>query len=461
MIRSHSLRFKLTAAFLLVAVVGILAVGLLANRATAVSFRHYLNQDNAAQWEELIAQLGTIYRRQGGWTDPSAVTSLLSQNRPGRGLGQGQGQGNGSLILLDESGQEVTMAGSRGNRVLTLDTADHVWPIEVAGETVGQLLVFEPGEGGAAAQQFLTEVNQALWLGGGLSVLAAVLLGAWLAHRLTRPLQQLIQATHALAAGDLSHQVPLSSTDELGELAASFNQMVGTLSTAEQQRQQLLADVAHELRTPLSIMRGHMEAMLDGIFPLSADNLALVHEETLLLGRLVDDLRMLSLAESGHLPLQLETVNLAALVQQVAAAFEPLAEADGMRLETAVPSDLPPLTADPGRLQQVLFNLVANALRHARQGNTPPAQVCLRVTPHPDFLEVSVRDNGPGLSADAQAHVFDRFWRADTSRSRDQGGSGLGLAICQALVVAHNGRIWVESTPNQGATFIFTLPLTP
>ncbi len=442
----HTLWFRLTAAFLLVAIIGVVAVALLANQATTVGFRAYLTE---SQWTELRTDLANLYARQGNW---EGVDLLLSAARPG--------QGGSGLLLLDEAGNQVAAAGGRGNRPAGMEDADSALPIEVNGRIVGTLLVKLPGGTGVgahAAEQFLTEVNKALWIGGGLSVLLALALGVLLARRLTRPLTQLTQATRQMSQGDLHQQVPVQSQGELGELAASFNQMSGALALAEQQRQQLLADVAHELRTPLSIMRGHLEAMLDGVFDISADNLALVHEESLLLGRLVEDLRTLSLVESGQLPLNMRIVDLGRVVQQAAAAFEPLAEAEGVQLNVSVPAMVPPVLADPDRLQQVLGNLTANALRHVGQGKRQQPAVHLRLVALDDAVQVQVADNGPGLSPEAQAHVFDRFWRAESSRTRDQGGSGLGLAICRGIVEAHNGRIWVEDTPDGGATFVFEL----
>lgn len=445
----HTLWFRLTAAFLLVAVIGVAAVALLANQATTTGFRAYLTE---SQWAQLRSDLANLYEKQGNW---EGVELLLSSVRPG--------QGGSALLLLDEEGRQIAASGGRGNRPTGLEDAELALPVVIDGRTVGTLLINLPGGTGAgtrAAESFLAEVNQALWIGGGLAVLLALALGVLLARRLTRPLTQLTQATRSMAQGDLNQQVPVQSPGEMGELATSFNQMAGALALAERQRQQLLADVAHELRTPLSIMRGHMEAMLDGVFDLSADNLALVHEESLLLGRLVEDLRTLSLVESGQLPLNLRPTDMTCVVQQAAAAFEPLAEAEGVQLIVSAPIAVPPVLADPDRLQQVLANLIANALRHVRHGEGQRFTLHLRLAERDDGVQVQVADNGPGLSPEAQARVFDRFWRADNSRTRDQGGSGLGLAICRGIVEAHHGRIWVEETPGGGATFVFQLPIS-
>jgi two-component system sensor histidine kinase BaeS len=375
-------------------------------------------------------------------------------------LGSGVG-----LTLLDARGQTVATAGSgRGNRPRDTDLAGDL-PIEVDGQEVGRLIVEGPPGmsmmASHAGQQFLGEVNQAIVWAGLIAVAVALILGFVLARGLTRPLAKLTAATHSMAAGDLDQRVRVGGSDELGQLALSFNQMAAALAADERQRQQLFADIAHELRTPLSVLRGQLEAMLDGVLPLSPENLSLANEETILLGRLVDELRALSLAESGQLPLDRRPLDLGLVASNMHAAFAPLAEAEGIRLELAVAADLPRVLADEARLQQVLGNLLSNAVRHAGHGDAAQPQIHLAVTA-PDqagVVRVSVSDNGPGLTPEAQQHVFDRFWRADAGRSRDRGGSGLGLAISRGIVIAHGGRIWVESIPGQGAIFIFELPV--
>lgn len=262
-----------------------------------------------------------------------------------------------------------------------------------------------------------------------------------------------------MADGQLDQEVDVHSNDELGELAGSFNRMAAALADTENQRKQLFADIAHELRTPLSVIRGQLEGMLDGVLAMTPENVSVVHEETILLSRLVEELRTLSLAEAGQLPLQRKSVDLAELTRQAVAAFEPLAELDGIQLSMGIPAETLVVEADAARIQQVLGNLLSNALRHARQGDGLEPQVRLDLSHQTRTAQIRVSDNGPGLPSESQKHVFDRFWRADASRSRDNGGSGLGLAICRGIILAHNGRIWVESEGGRGTTFAFELPL--
>ncbi len=445
---------KLTIAFLLVAVVGIVVIGYWANRAAESGFRHYLMQDEAVQLDVLTEQLVAFYKAQNGW---EGVDPLLSSMLVGRGQ---NGMGGGMWALVDENGRIAAQSvGGRGRMQMLVEEGNGV-ALQVDGRTVGTLYLGMQGMGmGAAESQFLAEVNRGLAYGAVAAVVLALVLAVGLAQGLTRPLKQLTQATLALAGGNLSQQVPVTGHDEVATLAQSFNKMAHTLRQSETQRQQMLADIAHELRTPLAVMQGNLEAMLDGVFPLSPENLTMVHEETLLLRRLVDDLRTLSLAEAGQLQLSRSRVPVSDLIGQAVAAFAPLAESDGVALVAEVPEKPVFVFADKARIQQILANLVGNALRHAPQGTANVPTIWLRV--HDDGngrVRIGVIDNGPGMSAEAAARVFDRFWRADSARSRDSGGSGLGLAICQGIVAAHNGRIWVESQPDSGTAFWFELP---
>ncbi len=449
---THRLWFRLAAAFLVVALTGVGVVSLLANRAAESSFNRFLNAESTQLWRQLADELADFYQARDDW---SGVETLLTQT-----AGRGPGQGNTILILIDQDGNQLAASRRRGQNAPDMPVLLSL-PVTSDGVPIATLQVSGMGGGmgsGQAAEQFLADVNRAIWLGGLAAVVVALALGAGLAYRLTRPLSQLTDATQQLASGQLRQQVPVTDRGELGELATSFNQMAGTLALAEQQRQQLLADVAHELRTPLSVLRAQLEAMLDGVLPLDSDNVAVAHEETLLLGRLVEDLRTLSLAEAGQLPLQMDAVDPAVAIAQASAAFGPLFEADGVQLVAEAAKGLPPVAADSQRLQQVLGNLLANALRHAPEGIIKPPTVTINAQTAGDQVIFAISDNGPGLSPEAQEQVFDRFWRGEKSRTRSAGGSGLGLAICQAIVNAHGGQIAVSSTVGQGTQFSVALP---
>jgi two-component system OmpR family sensor kinase/two-component system sensor histidine kinase BaeS len=448
----NKLWLKLTTAFLFVALLVVVVIAVMANRVTITGFRRFLDEDRSDQAAPLVSTLERYYADNDGW---AGVEVILGGYLPGHGAGGG----GSTLIVLDETGQIVATAGGGRGRTLPDVQSEEVFPILVNSQRVGGLVVDEPGMmGGRAAEEFLADVNQVILLTALAAVILALLLGAVLSRSLTRPLSQLIQATRAVASGDLDQQVVAKSDDEFGELATSFNQMASALAANEVQRQQLFADLAHELRTPISVIQGQVEAIQDGIFDSSPENLAIVHEETIILGRLVEELRALSLADSGQLPLDKAPLDLGLVVKQVVTALEPLADAEGIKVSFEVGSSIPPVMADSGRIQQVLSNLLSNALRHARQNDRREPTVLVNVEVVKNGVRVTVEDSGPGLTAESLEHAFDRFWRADTARNRDQGGSGLGLAICKGIIDAHGGRIWVESFPGEGASFKFELP---
>ncbi|MAT95847.1 MAG: hypothetical protein CL608_01670 [Anaerolineaceae bacterium] len=302
-----------------------------------------------------------------------------------------------------------------------------------------------------------------VWISGcGLALalpILAVVLAVRTFRRVANPLAAIMNAADAVAEGDLSVRVPeFSGRNEFTRLAHSFNNMTEELERADQQRRNLTADVAHELRTPLHIIQGNLEGVLDGVYEPTPEHLEATLDETRLLARLVDDLHTLSLADAGQLPLKMEPVNVADLLADVATSFSGQAEAQGVELgvDTAI---LPPNTqiqGDAGRLDQVLSNLVVNALRHTPENG----RITLSAKLVDDGVEIQVTDTGEGIPEADLPFVFERFWRGDRARTHSGGaGGGLGLAIAKQIVVAHNGRIAVTSTPHQATTFTLTFPV--
>ena len=309
---------------------------------------------------------------------------------------------------------------------------------------------------GPSEEDFLDRLRWSLLLAGGVGALAAGLTALLAGRYITRRLRAVAESAGAIAAGDLSRRVADVSNDELGELAAAFNRMAESLASQEEARQRLVADIAHELRTPLAVLQAEIEALQDGVTEATAERFASLHEEARLLARLVDDLRTLSLADSGQLSLQRREEDLAGIAERAAAAVAAQAKEKDVRLELAVQDSLPPVGVDSDRIAQVLRNLLSNALRHTQSGG----RVALALRAEDGRAVVEVSDTGVGIPPEALPHVFDRFYRADPSRSRATGGSGLGLAIARQLVRAHGGDIAVESAPRDGTTFRFWLPLS-
>ncbi|MDP9458555.1 MAG: ATP-binding protein [Actinomycetota bacterium] len=310
---------------------------------------------------------------------------------------------------------------------------------------------------GPAERAYIEAVNGSLWLAGLVAALAAVALGLLFARRISGPIRTLTFAARRLGAGDLEGRAPVDDRrDELGELAEAFNSMAEAVGRQEMLRRRMAADIAHELRNPLAVIQANLEAMLDGVRPLSAEEVADVHRETQLLSRLVTDLRDLSLAETGQLPLRKELTNLSTLVRTGVARFSSRAEERGVRLDAEVSEDSPRAEVDPDRVAQVLGNLLDNALRHAPPGGE--VVVRLELGAQRDEVRVTVHDTGSGIPEEHLPNVFERFYRADRARTRTDGGSGIGLAVVKQLVEAHGGRVWAESRSGKGTTFGFALP---
>jgi two-component system OmpR family sensor kinase/two-component system sensor histidine kinase BaeS len=294
----------------------------------------------------------------------------------------------------------------------------------------------------------------------GLPLLLTVLIGtigALAFRNLGTPLAKIMAAADAVAEGDLSTRVEEVGPGEFRRMARSFNRMTAELERADQQRRNLTADVAHELRTPLHILQGNLEGLQDGVYQPTSEHIEAMLDETQMLARLVDDLQTLSLAEAGQLPLRLEPVDIAELLADVGTSFSGQMQAAGIdfQLETEGTPAALTISGDIERLDQVLSNLMGNALRHTPRGGS----ILLRAESAPEGLRILVRDNGEGIPPDDLPYIFDRFWRGDKSRQRRSGaGSGLGLAIAKQFVSAHGGQISVESQLGGGTTFTIDLP---
>jgi two-component system OmpR family sensor kinase len=376
------------------------------------------------------------------------------------------------LALADAEGQIVYH--SRAERVgqpLSQTERAQSWPIQASSaapeedEAVGYLHIrLAPAPKPSPGRHFfLVWLSRALLMVAIIGGVLGILFGVVVSRSLTAPLSRLAEAARAVGAGDFHHRVEVTGSDEVVEVARAFNEMTSQLEQAEIVRRNLVADAAHELRTPLSVLQGNLRAILDDVYTLDKSEIARLYDQTRLLGHLVDDLRELAQAEAGQLQLNLAPIDLAKLVQDTAATFGPVAEAAEITLSVEVPDRLPPLQADAARMGQVLHNLLDNALRHTPAGGTITLSAGCEGHAKNEgaYCWLAVQDTGEGISAEDLPHVFDRFYRADRARSRATGGGGLGLAIVRAIVEAHDGQISAASdgVPGRGSTFTVRLPL--
>ena len=311
---------------------------------------------------------------------------------------------------------------------------------------------------GVLEQTFLNAFRNSLWFAALAAILVAVVLGLVFSRIVASPIKKLTSSAKSVANGDLSQRVRHKSRDEVGELSAAFNSMAEQLETKERNRRQLLADIAHELRTPLSIVQGNLEAWLDGVITPTPEHIATAYDEVILLTRLITDLRELSLAEAGQLKLSQSSVSLNDVVSTEISSFDIRAKEKQVSISSEDLSSLPTAFIDRDRIRQVLHNLLDNALRFTPAGGTITIEASSNSN---GWITVDVSDTGTGISPEDLPYIFNHFYKADKSRHRGHGGSGIGLALVKLLVEAHGGKVWVESEAGKGSTFYFTLPTVP
>jgi signal transduction histidine kinase len=443
----RSLAVKLVLAFWIVSLIGIVLVLLQARLVASREFGRFVNTQ---QQEPLVSKLEAYYQTHGTWNGVEAVfqADTSSDTNATRPL---------SLVLVDSQANVIFSSNQEtpGGK-LSDEQLGHGEPILVEGKFVGMLIpTFPGGSRRPPPNDFLNRINQNLLLSSLGATAVSLLLGLFLAWSLLRPVRELTAATRDVANGDLERRVPVRSKDELGELSQSFNQMNAKLKESRDLRRKMTADIAHELRTPLSLILGHTEALNERKLPPTPETFYVMYDEAQRLSLLVDDLRTLSLSEAGELSLTRQTTRPDLLIKRAIKAHFPKAKSLKISLHADAQPKLPSLDVDPDRIAQVIGNLLDNSLRF-----TPPGgEVNLSARSTPEGVEFRVQDTGTGILEADLPYVFDRFYRADKSRHRQENGSGLGLAIAKSIVEAHGGHIWAESDAGKGATICFVLPI--
>lgn len=448
----RSISTRLILAFLSIGVISVAIIFLTARWNTRAEFIRFLSDQDQT---DIVTALSNYHRENGSWV---GAERIFFRNRAPQAAGNGPdpGRRRPPFILVDETGK-VIIPNERyrfGDQVPKAELALGI-PITEDDQVIGILVpVRVPFEGNPREVEFIDRINRTLLYGALIGGVIALLLGIFLSRTLTRPIRELTRATHAISAGDLSQQVPVRSEDELGELAQAFNKMSTALSRSINTRKQMTADIAHELRTPLSLILGHAEAVHDGVLQPTRENFEIIREEATRLEHLVNDLRILSLADAGELTINLQPIEPQRLLQEVASLYQYQTQRKTIAFELDIASPLSTIEVDPGRMTQVLANILDNALRHTPEGG----RIILAAKEIQDQIEISIQDSGSGITAQDANRIFDRFYRTDPSRQREEGGSGLGLAIAKSIVQAHGGQIRAESEAGNGLKIIITLP---
>jgi two-component system sensor histidine kinase BaeS len=463
---TRSITAKLILAFLAVSVTVVALASGITYWLTVQQFKQLVYNQTR---DRFVSDAGLYYQINGTWDGIQQYLTLRNSPHEPGGPSSGPSQvpsapsggqnpaASISFLLVDASGKVLVPAGGyQVGEIVPQSKLAKGTAVTVNGKQVGTVLAIgNPPPLGALESQYLKSTNQALLYTALGAAMVALALGIILARSLTHPLRDLTAAIHAMAKGDFQQHVSVKSRDELGELAAAFNQMNADLHRLTLSRRQMTADIAHDLRSPLTVIGGYVEAMRDGVLKSSPERLDTIHAEVQHLQRLVEDLRTLSQADAGELTLNCEPVAPVSLLERMVKSYQHLAAQKCVALEVQGPAGLPEIKLDPDRMTQVFGNLITNALRYTPEGG----KIILSAARERNMLAFRVKDNGQGISAEALPHIFDRFYRADPVRT--QGGeSGLGLAIARSIVEAHGGSITADSQVGLGTTVTIILPLT-
>jgi len=461
----RSISVKITLVLIVVSLIGSLFTAFYIQNRTQNAFDNFIkNQDE----QVLVNALTAFFQENQSWDGVDQVFSGIAlYSRSNSGYGESGGNNpnrpfdRASLpfVLASDTGL-IIAGGTSHSGYQTGDTLPENeiktgTKLENDGETIGWLIAGpSPQLRNNPQQSFLNTVQQGLIISSLVSLLIALVLGGILILSFTRPIRKLAEATTAVAGGKLGYQVDIISKDELGKLAASFNNMSTDLEKADRNRKQMTADIAHDLRTPLSVLHGYTEAMSEGKLSGNPDMYRVMHQQAQHLNYLIDDLRTLSLLDSGEINFQTQNISPSFILQQTIDAFHPIAQEKEIELTLDIKDNTPRVNLDPDRLTQVLGNLVSNSIRILTAGG----KINITSGLDEDCLVIQVTDDGPGIQAENLPQIFDRFYRADISRQPDEGSSGLGLAITKNLVEAQGGTITAESEPGKETTFTITFP---
>jgi signal transduction histidine kinase len=440
---------RLSLAFSAVVFISFALVAVLTVTIVRANAQNSFEQERERIVEGLTTQLQTYYTSGGNWDGVASLFSGAQAAFPYRMFNDG-------VRLVDAYGN--TIAGDLPTDAQVGEST----PITADGVTIGTLEIAAPPSpenkpigGGFWIFRDMVRLDELLvllmFVGGTLSLLFGIMISRWL----TTSLDELAEATRAIGEGKLDRRVEEAGTEEVKTLAKSFNRMVDQLHDAEQLRRNLVADVAHELRTPITALQANLYAILDDAYPMTKTEIAGLYEQTRTLSRLVTDLHEIAQAEARQLPLNCKPTDLGGIIEEIAAPFSVVAESKEIAFEVAIAPALPTVLADKHRITQVINNLLSNALRHTPEGGT----ITLAVDKSASDLQITISDTGEGIAPEHLPHLFDRFYRVDSGRSRDMGGTGLGLAIVKAIISAHGGQVSVSSDLGKGTCMLVSLPV--
>ena len=449
-----SLTTKLALAFTAVILIAIAGIVIFTTTDSNRQLANYMNRGGLLGIENLITNLEAHYQDTGSWqgVGSSFNTNPRGNNNPRMAMYQF------TLTDIDGIVQWSNSGDKEGLRYSGKYKTEGLKLVNPSKRIIGYLMVKE--NGGPATNQvtpFIDRMKRALFMAGIIAGLAALVLAILISRQLLKPVSALMMAADSISSGDLTARVNISSMNEFHTLGTTFNQMAENIKSSDERKKALTADVAHELRTPLSVQKAQLEAMIDGVIPTNVENLQAISNQTDVLSRLVDDLRTLALTDSRELQLEMQIIKLDEVLESMVESLRPHISLGDTNIvyEFDRSSSGQAVLIDTGRLSQVLQNILTNAMRYGKNGGT--IQVSLLMDD--SYVVIQIRDDGNGIPEEALPHLFERFYRHDKARSRDSGGTGLGLSIAKNLVSLMNGEISAMNAPSGGAVFEIRFPI--
>ena len=472
------LMYKIMLSFMLIIVIGGVIIALTINISTSRSFTAMVRESDIAYAQELSITLSVYYLQTGTWDGVANIIRLPSQmgmmgNNASRRLKvQGKdtdtnfvdhlsarGQFKALPVMLISPSKSIIFTNMNDTGFKIPETTgvpvfglnNEVIGVIFAGSMIGSELL-------PVQEAFLNSVQKAILLASIAAIFATFIIAYFLVKHITAPVRALKSASNSIAKGDFKTRVDINRHDELGDLATGFNLMAESLEAAEQWKQQIIADSAHELRTPVSLIQGHLEMMLEGVYPMDRKGIQSLYDETQLLTSLISELQVLSSTEAGQTSFEMETISLEELIISVTNNFKAKMTEKNIEFNIDIKPGSTNVLGDRQKLYQVLLNIISNSLKFTPEGGIIKISTWLDKTI--DSIYLSIEDSGSGIAPEERSKIFDRFYRIDKHRNRDAGGSGLGLAISSKIISRHGGTIKaVDPLTGKGTRIIITLPV--
>lgn len=437
----NSLRIKLLASFFLVVAIAVGTIAYVATISATNQFDRYVSRDQAERYQRLALTFTNYYRYSGGWNGVSSLTEKVAEMYSER------------FVLAAPDGKVISDTATKlENRELDDDWSSKSITLRLGEYPIGKIYI-KTQERSALQKTFLRSVNKSVITAAVIAGLAGILLATFFSRNLVKPVRNLTIATRKMQEGNLDQRVDISTNDEIGTLGKAFNSLGARLKKQKQLREEMVSDVAHELRNPLSNIQGYLEGLKEGLIKPENEVFESLHQQSLVLNRLINDLRAVNKAKAGKLKLEKKPIVLEDIVSNAIKSVENKAGHQKIALNPLLPESTL-VEADPERVSQVIRNLLDNALTHTKKGG----RVTVNVRSKEDQAVIHVVDTGVGIPKSDQPHIFDRFYRVDKSRSRHTGGTGLGLTIAKEIIEAHGGEISMKSKEGAGSVFTIVLP---